>query len=147
MDGVSGHQNLWPFLTYGLLVLVVLAGSLGLGWLLGGRGVKRESTLEPFESGVVPAGLAEDVRLSVDFYLVAMFFVIFDLETIYLFAWAVAFHELGWRGYFGAAVFIVILFAVLVYELRTGALDWGTRARQPRRTSATGSPTTAGGGA
>jgi NADH-quinone oxidoreductase subunit A len=147
MDGVSGHQNLWPFLTYSLLVAVTLAGALGIGWVLGGRSPRSAAKLDPFESGIVPVGSADEVRFSVDFYLVAMLFVIFALETIYLFAWAVAFHELGWRGYFGAAVFIVILFAVLVYELRTGALDWGTRARQPRRTSATGSPTAAGGGA
>jgi NADH-quinone oxidoreductase subunit A len=61
-----------------------------------------------------------------------MFFVIFDLETIFIFAWAVAFYELGWRGYIGASVFIVILLVALIYELRTGALDWGVLRRQPR---------------
>lgn len=129
MDGATGHENLWPFLTYSLLVVVVLAGALGFGWLLGGRAEKRPATLEPFESGVVSVGSAEEVRFSIEFYLIAMFFVIFDLETIYIFAWAVAFWDLGWRGYFGAGIFIAILVAVLVYELRTGALDWGARAR------------------
>lgn len=133
MDGATGHENLWPFLTYSLLVVVVLAGSLAMGWLFGGRGAKREATLEPFESGVVPVGEADDVRLSVEFYLVAMFFVIFDLETIYIFAWAVAFWDLGWRGYAGAGVFIAILFAVLIYEVRSGALDWGLRLREGSR--------------
>ncbi|HSG91875.1 MAG TPA: NADH-quinone oxidoreductase subunit A [Pseudomonadales bacterium] len=150
----ADHQNLWPFLTYSLLVVVVLAGALGLGWLVGGRSDKRAATLEPFESGVVPVGSAEEVRFSIEFYLVAMFFVIFDLETIYIFAWAVAFWDLGWRGYAGASIFITILVAVLVYELRSGALDWGVRKRGsralsayanvPRRAAAGGSDTLAG---
>jgi NADH-quinone oxidoreductase subunit A len=72
-------------------------------------------------------------RLSIEFYLIAMFFVIFDLETIFIFAWAVAFYELGWQGYLGAAVFIVVLLVALVYEWRTGALDWGVLRRRPRR--------------
>ncbi len=63
-----------------------------------------------------------------------MFFVIFDLETIFIFAWAVAFYELGWKGYVGVSVFIVILLVALVYEWRTGALDWGQLRRRPRRT-------------
>ena len=86
----------------------------------------------PFESGIVPVGAAEQTRLSIEFYLIAMFFVIFDLETIFIFGWAVAFFELGWRGYLGASVFIVILLVALVYEWRTGALDWGLKHRQKR---------------
>ncbi len=62
----------------------------------------------PFESGVVPVGSAENVRFSIEFYLIAMFFVIFDLETIFIFGWAIAFYELGWRGYVGAGVFIAV---------------------------------------
>jgi NADH-quinone oxidoreductase subunit A len=68
----------------------------------------------------------------VEFYLIAMFFVIFDLETIFIFAWAVAFYDLGWRGYLGSAVFIGVLLAALVYEWRTGALDWGVKHRVRR---------------
>ena len=61
-----------------------------------------------------------------------MFFVIFDLETIFIIGWAVAFFELGWRGYIGAGVFIVILLIALVYEYRSGALDWGIKSRHAR---------------
>jgi NADH-quinone oxidoreductase subunit A len=61
-----------------------------------------------------------------------MFFVIFDLETIFIFAWAVAFYDLGWRGYIGAAMFIGVLLAALVYEWRSGALDWGMKHRTRR---------------
>ena len=79
-----------------------------------------------------PVGDAEDMRLSIEFYLIAVFFVIFDLETIFIIAWAVAFHDVGLVGYIGASIFIVLLLAVLFYEYRTGALDWGLKRRAPR---------------
>ena len=63
---------------------------------------------EPFESGIVTVGLAR-LRLSAKFYLIAVFFVIFDVEAVFLFAWAVAFRELGWPGYIEAVIFIAIL--------------------------------------
>ncbi len=129
----SGGQNLWPFLLYSLAVVGIMAAAIGGSWLLGARTGRRKATDMPFESGVVPVGEAERTRLSIEFYLIAMFFVIFDLETIFIFAWAVAFFELGWRGYLGAAVFIVILLVALVYEWRTGALDWGLKHRVLRR--------------
>ena len=69
------------------------------------------------------------MRLSIEFYLVAIFFVIFDLETIFIVAWAVAFEEVGWAGYAGVAIFIGILLVALVYELKSGALDWGRKSR------------------
>ena len=126
-------QNLWPFLVYSLLVVGVLGVILGGSWLLGSRTRHRKATDMPFESGILPVGEAGQTRLSIEFYLIAMFFVIFDLETIFIFGWAVAFYELGWRGYFGASAFIVILLVALVYEWRTGALDWGVRNRLVRR--------------
>ena len=122
-------QSLWPFLIYALSVAGVLAATIIGSWLLGSRTRHTSSTDLPFESGVVPVGEAEQTRLSIEFYLIAMFFVIFDLETIFIFGWAVAFYELGWRGYAGASAFIVILLVALVYEWRTGALDWGLRQR------------------
>ena len=128
---VTSGQNLWPFLVYALLVVGVLSVTLIGSWLLGSRTRHKPSTDLPFESGIVPVGEAEQTRLSIEFYLIAMFFVIFDLETIFIFGWAVAFHELGWAGYFGAAVFILILLVALVYEWRTGALDWGVKQRRP----------------
>jgi NADH-quinone oxidoreductase subunit A len=130
---IGGSQNLWPFLIYGLSVVGVLAVALGLAWLLGARTRHTDSTDMPFESGIVPVGSAAQTRLSIEFYLIAIFFVIFDLETIFIFAWAVAFFELGWPGYLGASAFIIILLVALVYEWRTGALDWGVLHRQERR--------------
>ncbi len=129
---ISGSQDLWPVLVYALAVVGLLAAILGVSWLIGARTEHRKSTDLPYESGIVPVGSANQTRLSIEFYLIAMFFVIFDLETIFIFAWAVAFYELGWRGYVGAAVFILVLLIALVYEWRSGALDWGQR-RQLRR--------------
>jgi NADH-quinone oxidoreductase subunit A len=112
-------------------VLAIVGGMVGLSYLLGERHADR-GTGEPYESGIASTGSAH-IRFSAQFYLVAMLFVIFDLEAVFLVAWAVSFREVGWTGYLGALVFIGILVAGLVYEWRLGALDWATsrRVRQP----------------
>lgn len=112
---------LWPFLVYFALVLVVVLGMLGLSHFLGQRHRER-ATDEPYESGIPPTGSAR-LRFDVRFYLVAMFFVIFDLEAAFLFAWAVAFRQAGWLGYVEALIFVGVLFAALIYLWRMGALD------------------------
>ena len=136
-SNVGGGQNLWPFLLYAIAVALLLGITLVAAWLLGARTRHTAATDMPFESGIVPVGSAQQTRLSIEFYLIAIFFVIFDLETIFIFAWGVAFFELGWPGYLGASAFIVILLIVLVYEWRTGALDWGVLARRERSSFAT----------
>lgn len=141
---IQEAQSLMPFLVYSLSVVGVLAATLLISWMAGSRTRHRRATDQPFESGVVSVGNADELRLSVEFYLVAMFFVIFDVEAIFLFAWAVAFFELGWRGYLGSAVFIIVLLAALVYEWRIGALDWGVKRRVRR---STGTPGRLAGGA
>lgn len=135
---VAETQSLMPFLVYSLSVVAILAVTLVAAWLLGSRTRHRAATDQPFESGVASVGNAAEVRLSVEFYLIAMFFVIFDLETIFIFAWAVAFYDLGWRGYFGCAVFIAVLLVALIYEWRSGALDWGLKQRRARAAGAYG---------
>ena len=136
-SNVGGGQNLWPFLLYAMAVAVLLAITLIAAWLLGARTRHTAATDVPFESGIVPVGSAQQTRLSIEFYLIAILFVIFDLETIFIFTWGVAFFELGWAGYLGASAFIVILLIVLVYEWRTGALDWGVLTRRERSSFAT----------
>ena len=86
---------------------------------------------EPFESGVVAAS-PERLRLSAKFYLVAMFFVIFDVEALFLYAYAVSAKEVGWMGWIEAAIFIFILTASLVYLARIGALDWTPHQKKRR---------------
>jgi NADH-quinone oxidoreductase subunit A len=119
--------TLWPLAVYFAAVIVMVAGMLTLSYLLGERHQER-ATGEPYESGIVSTGSAR-LRFSAKFYLIAMLFVIFDLEAVFIFAWAVAFRELGWTGYLGALVFIGVLVAALIYEWRVGALDWGGRQK------------------
>jgi NADH-quinone oxidoreductase subunit A len=114
-----------------VIALVLLI--LGLSHIAGPKTRMRKATGEPFEAGIVPVGGTEHT-ISVEFYLVAMFFVIFDLETVFIFAWAVAFYELGWSGYWAIFIFIVILTAALIYEWKSGALDWGIKKRKGLRT-------------
>lgn len=119
--------ELLPFIVYfGAVVLLVLT-MLGLSWLLGQHRANKATNM-PFESGIIPVGSSQ-VQLSVEFYLIAIFFVIFDLETVFIFAWAIAFFELGWEGYAAIMVFVFILAVALVYEWRSGALDWGQKTR------------------
>lgn len=120
--------ELWPLMAYFAAIVVALAAMLGVSSVLGQR-TRGRATGEQFESGIVGVGDAR-LRLSANFYLVAMFFVIFDLETVYLFAWAVAFRQAGWAGYSGALVFIVTLALALFYLWRLGALDWAPPRRR-----------------
>jgi NADH-quinone oxidoreductase subunit A len=84
--------------------------------------------LEPYECGIVP--LHEPVqRFPVKFYVVAMLFVIFDIEAVFLFAWAVRFEQLGWYGVGAVGLFTLLLVETLVYVWKRGALDWNI----PRR--------------
>jgi NADH-quinone oxidoreductase subunit A len=115
-------QSAGHLAAYAGAVLVVVAVLLALAHLLGQRRVGGAAD-EPFESGIVPAG-GSRLRLSVQFYLVAVLFVIFDLEVVFLFAWAVAAREAGWLGYAEALIFILVLGAGLAYLWRVGALDW-----------------------
>jgi len=103
-----------------------------VGWFLPVRASWQKKG-EPFESGIVPVGSSQ-LHYAVPFYLIAIFFVIFDLEAIFLFAWAIAFRESGWAGYIEMLIFIGVLVAALVYLWRIGALDWRTE-RQKRQES------------
>lgn len=122
-------STLWPLVLYFVSVLFLVGAILVLSALLGERSKMQRATGEPFESGVVHIGSAQ-IPVSVEFYLIAMFFVIFDLETVFIFAWAVAFYELGLFGYIAISVFILILVVALVYEWKSGALDWGIKIRK-----------------
>lgn len=122
----------WPLAVYFIAVVSLVAAIIVVSYLLGQRH-KDPTTGEAYESGVPPTGSAR-LRFSIDFYLVAMLFVIFDVESIFIFAWAIAWRELGWAGYVEVLIFIGILLAALVYLWRVGALDWGTvRYQKVRR--------------
>lgn len=117
----------WPLFIYAVAVLLIVISMMGLSHILGQRH-KDHSTGETFESGIISTGSA-NLRFSSQFYLIAMFFVIFDLEVVFIVAWVIAFRELGWVGYVAVATFIGILLIILVYEWRTGALDFVTSGK------------------
>jgi len=114
---------MWPFLAYGAIVVVLISIILGLSYVLGQRH-KDRATGEAYESGIISTGSAR-LRFPSQFYLVAMLFVIFDIETVLIISWAIAYKEVGWTGFLGVSIFIFILLAVLIYEWRNGALDFG----------------------
>jgi NADH-quinone oxidoreductase subunit A len=117
--------GLWPLGAYFILVVMLLAVMLFLSYVLGEKH-KEQATDEPYEAGAPIIGTARQ-RLTAKFYLVAMFFVIFDLETVFIVAWALTARSLGWAGYIEILIFIGVLLAALIYLWRLGALDWGSR--------------------
>ena len=123
---VNTVAEYWATGFFILAVFGLCAFMVGASSLLGGRSGGVSKSL-PFESGIVGAGSVRQ-RFSVQFYLVAMLFVIFDIEAVFLFAWAIVIREVGWTGFWGAAVFIFILLAGLIYDSRTGALDWAPKS-------------------
>lgn len=128
VETVPQATPVWPFVVYGCLVLVLLAVILSLSYMLGQRH-RDHATGEPYESGIVQTGSAR-LRFSSQFYLVAMMFVIFDVETVFIVLWALAFKDLGWPGYTAICVFIGFLVAVLIYEWTIGALDFGPNGKK-----------------
>ncbi|HTF98969.1 MAG TPA: NADH-quinone oxidoreductase subunit A [Nitrospirota bacterium] len=120
---MTENPEFWPFLAYLVSVLVIVSSMVALSYVLGERH-REKQTSEPYESGIVSTGSAR-VRFDVKFYLIAMFFVVFDLEAVFIFAWAVSIRESGWPGYVEMMVFIGVLTAALVYIWKLGALEWG----------------------
>lgn len=107
---------------FALLVLIALLCLLSLSHWLGGYRPQWDKE-QPFECGIPPTGDARS-QIPVRFYVIAVSFLIFDIEAIFLFVWAVAYWELGLTGVIGASVFILVLLLGLAYEWRKGALSW-----------------------
>ncbi|MEJ2182374.1 MAG: NADH-quinone oxidoreductase subunit A [Nitrospirota bacterium] len=119
---MKGDTIYWPLAVYLGLVVVTVAVMLVVSYLLGQRRAER-ATEEPYESGMAPIGTSR-LRFDIQYYLVAMFFVVFDLESVFIFSWSVAVREAGWAGYIEMVIFIAVLLAALAYLWRVGALDW-----------------------
>jgi NADH-quinone oxidoreductase subunit A len=120
--------QLWSFGIYLLVIAVLCVAMLGISHFIGSRNRGRAGR-EPFESGIVSVGSAR-LRLSSKFYLVAMFFVIFDVEALFLYVWAISVRESGWAGFIEITIFITVLLAGLVYVWKVGALDWAPDSRR-----------------
>jgi len=126
-DYATTGASLWPLAAYFTAVVILVSVMITLSYVLGERH-REKQTAEPYESGIVSTGTAR-MRFDIKFYLIAMFFVIFDLEAVFIFAWAVSIRETGWVGYAEMLVFIGILAAALAYLWRRGALEWGAFIR------------------
>ena len=117
------EPGVFSLVVYVVLILMFVASQLIIAvWL--GEKKKTVEKLRPYESGIIPTG---DARLHypVPFYLVAIFFLIFDVEGAFIFAWAIAHGKLGWDGWLQISFFIVLLLLGLFYIWRKGGLDWG----------------------
>lgn len=124
---------LWPLALFFALIVLLVAALIGLSFVLGER-QQEKRTAQPYESGIVPTGSARH-PVTVKYYLVAVAFVVFDMESAYIFAWVAAFRELGWAAYVEIAIFILMLLAALVYFWRIGALNWSPSARVANRSA------------
>ncbi len=112
------------FIIYlGAIVLLTIT-MLVVSHLLNPKTPKRKNKL-PFESGIVPQG-STDIRWNVNYFLVGISFVIFDLEAVFLYLWSIVVLEAGWQGFFVTSFFIFALLIALFYEVKQGAFNWGT---------------------
>jgi NADH-quinone oxidoreductase subunit A len=131
METPAGQTPLWPLAVYFGAVIALAAFMLVSSYLLGERARPKEQRQEPYESGIKPTGSAW-IHFDVKYYLIAMFFVVFDVETIFVYAWAVSLKEAGWQGFVTMSIFVGVLLAALAYLWRMGALDWAVFAHGKR---------------
>lgn len=117
------QPGIFSLTVYLVVVLALTVALLILSRWLGQRRPSIEK-LRPYESGIIPTGPAR-LRYPVPFFMVAIFFLIFDVEGAYIFSWAVAAKELGWTGWFQIQFFIFVLIAGLAYVWAKGGLRWG----------------------
>jgi len=111
-----------PILVHVLVVVALGLAMIGLSTWVGVKRPSREK-LAPYECGISPVGDARE-RFSVSFYLVGMLFILFDVEAVFLYPWAVVYRSLGWFGFVEMFLYIAILLAGYVYVWKKGALDW-----------------------
>jgi len=111
-----------PVLLLIALAIIMALAFIGLSWMLG-PSRPAANKLGAYESGMDPIGQARD-RYSVSFYIIAMEFIVFDLEVIFIYPWAVRYQEFGEGTLWAMMLFIFILFLGLVYTLKKGSFDW-----------------------
>jgi NADH-quinone oxidoreductase subunit A len=112
-----------PLLFHVLVASIVACAIVTLSWLIGKRKPTR-AKMEPYECGMEPIGDARE-RFSVKFYLVAMLFILFDVEAIFMYPWAVILKDLKMFGFWEMVVYIAIVLVGLFYVWKKGVLDWG----------------------
>jgi NADH-quinone oxidoreductase subunit A len=122
------HPGVLSLTVYALIVVALMAVLLVFTEWLGHRRPTREKR-RPYESGIIPTGAAR-LRYPVPFFMVAVFFLLFDLEGAFIFSWAIAAEPLGWTGWLEISFFILMLLLGLVYIWLKGGLAWGPKAHQ-----------------
>jgi NADH-quinone oxidoreductase subunit A len=126
-------QSYAPLLIH-FLVAMALAGVILTLSTLVGRHLPNQTKAQPYECGVTPTGDARQ-PFTVKFYLVAMLFILFDVEAVFLYPWAVVYRELRWLGFTEMLVYIAILLVGYVYLWKKGALDWSQPVARRDHTS------------
>jgi NADH-quinone oxidoreductase subunit A len=119
----------FPVLVQVLVAIAVAAGLVGAGILIGKR-VKNKVKDTPYECGFTPVGSARG-RFSVKYYLVAMLFILFDVEAVFLYPWAIVYRELKLFAFFEMLVFIALVMAGFFYIWKKGVLDWAVDDTAP----------------
>ncbi|MGE0083072.1 MAG: NADH-quinone oxidoreductase subunit A [Desulfococcaceae bacterium] len=117
------NPGIFSLTVFGIIVTVLIGFLLFLSFWLGEKKPNAEK-MRVYESGIIPSGSAR-LRYPVPFFMVAIFFLLFDVEGAYIFSWAVACKDLGWSGWMQMSFFIIILLLGLVYVWRKGGLEWG----------------------
>lgn len=112
-----------PLILHLVVVSLIGVAMLLLGALFGRRSYNKVKQ-EPYESGIRPVTEAQR-RFDVKFYLVAILFLVFDLEATFLYPWAVVYHKLGWFGFVEMLAFLLVLVTGYLYVVKKGALEWG----------------------
>ena len=121
----------FPVLVQAIIAMALAAGLLSVSYLLGKR-VRNRIKDTPYESGIIPTGDARQ-RFSVKFYLVAMLFILFDIEAIFLYPWAVVFRELKMFAFVEMLIFVVLILSGFFYIWKKGALDWSSADHSGRK--------------
>jgi NADH-quinone oxidoreductase subunit A len=118
-------QIYFPMFVLILVVTVVAILIIGLSWILGKR-ISTRGKLSTYECGNEPIGNARG-RFPIKFYLIAILFIVFDIEVVFLYPWAVVYKKLSWFGLIEMGIFLLILLAGYFYILKKGALKWEER--------------------
>ena len=122
------EPGIFSLTIFGALILVFIASQLFVAHWLGEK-KKSEEKSRAYESGIIPTGTAR-LRYPVPFYMVAIFFLLFDVEAAFIFSWAIVFRELGWAGWLQISFFIIVLILGLIYIWNKGGLEWGPKAKK-----------------
>lgn len=113
----------WDLIVFITGMFLLCFSMLCCGYFLGGRSSGSYNKDLPFESGIASVGNAR-MKFSIKFYLIAMIFVIFDVEGIYIYIWSLSVREVGWTGFIEMIIFVFVLLSSLIYLMRVGAFNW-----------------------